>query len=57
MLSSRGSPHLPGDLPNPGIEPTSPTLTGEIFTISTAWEAHEPPEHDIKKQCHLQQRK
>ena len=34
----QGSPHLPGDLPNPGIEPTSPTLTGEIFTISTTWE-------------------
>ena len=22
----------PGDLPNPGIEPTSPTLTGVFFT-------------------------
>ena len=34
---------LPGDLPNPGIEPMylmSPTLTGEFFTTSATWEAH-----------------
>ena len=24
---------FPGDLPNPGIEPTSPTLAGRFFTI------------------------
>ena len=32
----------PGDLPNPGIEPTSlmfPTLAGEFFTTSATWEA------------------
>ena len=32
----------PGDLPNPGIEPTSlacPALAGGLFTTSTAWEA------------------
>ena len=32
----------PGELPNPGIEPTSlifPSLTGRIFTTSTIWEA------------------
>ena len=32
----------PGDLPNPGIEPTSlrsPALTGGFFTASAAWEA------------------
>ena len=32
----------PGDLPNPGIEPTSlasPTLTGRFFSTSTTWEA------------------
>ena len=32
----------PGDLPNPGIEPTaavSPALTGGFFTTSTTWEA------------------
>ena len=23
----------PGDIPNPGIEPTSPTLTGGLFTV------------------------
>jgi len=33
----------PGDLPDPGIEPTalaSPALAGGFFTTSTAWEAH-----------------
>ena len=32
----------PGDLPNPGIEPTSlmsPALAGGFFTTSTTWEA------------------
>ena len=29
----------PGDLPNPGIEPVSPALTGRPFTISATWEA------------------
>ena len=32
----------PGDLPNPGIEPTSlmsPAFSGRFFTTSTAWEA------------------
>ena len=32
----------PGDLPDPGIEPTSltsPALTGRFFTTSTTWEA------------------
>ena len=32
----------PGDLPNPGTEPTSlmsPALTGRFFTTSTTWEA------------------
>ena len=36
----------PGDLPDPGTEPTSlmpPTLTGKFFTTRTSWEA-------IKKQ-------
>ena len=31
----------PGDLPNPGIEPVSPALTGRLFTTSTTWET--PP--------------
>ena len=39
-----GLPCLPpGDLPNPGIEPTSlmcPALTGGFFITSTTWEAH-----------------
>ena len=33
----------PGDLPDPGNEPTSlmsPALAGEFFTTSTPWEAH-----------------
>ena len=32
----------PGDLPNPGIEPTSlmfPALAGRSFTASSTWEA------------------
>ena len=34
----------PGDLPNPGIEHMSlmsPAVAGELFTISTTWEAQE----------------
>ena len=33
----------PGDLPNPGIEPTSlvsPALAGGFFTTGATWEAH-----------------
>ena len=33
----------PGDLPNPGIKPSSPVapeLAGRFFTTSTVWEAH-----------------
>ena len=33
----------PGDLPDPGIEPTflmSPVVAGRFFTTSTTWEAH-----------------
>ena len=35
----------PGDLPDPGIEPTSltlPALAGGFFTASTKWETHWP---------------
>ena len=39
-----GLPYLPpGDLPNPGIKPTSLTsasLTGRFFTTNATWEAH-----------------
>ena len=34
---------FPGDLPDPGIEPTSlmsPALVGRFFTTSAPWEAH-----------------
>ena len=30
----------PGDLPNPGIEPGSPALQADAFTIWATWEAH-----------------
>ena len=33
----------PGDLPDPGIKPTSlmsPALAGRFFTTSATWEAH-----------------
>ena len=29
----------PGDLPDPGIKPTSPALAGGFFTTSVTWEA------------------
>ena len=35
---------MPGDLPNPGIEPSSlmsPALAGRFFTTSSTWEAHD----------------
>ena len=39
-----GSPFpVPGDLPNPGIEPKSlvfPALAGGFFTTCATWEAH-----------------
>ena len=28
----------PGDLPDPGIEPTPPALAGGFFTTSASWE-------------------
>ena len=28
---------IPGDLPNPGIEPASPALAGRFFIIGTTW--------------------
>ena len=34
----------PGDLPDPGIEPsslTSPTLAGRLLTTSVTWEAYD----------------
>ena len=37
-FSSRGS-SWPRDLPDPGVEPTPPTLAGRFFTTSAAWEA------------------
>ena len=30
---------IPGELPNPKIEPKSPVLAGEFFTTSATWEA------------------
>ena len=37
-------PSTPGDLPDPGIEPTSltsPALAGGFLTTRATWEAHE----------------
>ena len=42
----------PGDLPDPGIEPSSlvsPALTGGFFTTGTAWAAHSGIYSAIKK--------
>ena len=44
----------PGDLVNPGIEPTSlgsPALAGKFFTTSATWEI---PEYLGSKKCHDQ---
>ena len=39
-LQSRGLPfHSPGDLPHPGIEPTSPALAGRFFATEPEWVA------------------
>ena len=32
-----------GDLPNPGIKPTSPALADGFFTTGATWEAHHWP--------------
>ena len=43
-----GSP--PGDLPDPGIEPTprmTPALAGGIFTASATWEAFHGESHTL----------
>ena len=43
---------LPGDVPDPGIEPMSlmsPALAGGFYTTSTTWEAQV---HAIKGRCH-----
>ena len=40
----RGLPlPAPGDLPNPGIEPVSPSLAGRLYHQAT-WEAHTEPD-------------
>ena len=42
----------PGDIPDPGIEPTflvSPELAGEFFTTSTTWEAP----HQVYYKCYF----
>ena len=37
----------PGNLPNPGIEPTSPVLAGGFFTHCTIWEAQINPSYNF----------
>ena len=42
----------PGDLPNPGIKPTSfmpPALAGGLFTTSATWEALFPPPSSFRR--------
>ena len=34
---------LPGDLPDPGIEPASPALAGRFFITNATWEAQSAP--------------
>ena len=53
----------PGDLPHPGIEPTSlgsPALAGGFFIISATWEALRGPECEqkslLKRVCLMKQR-
>ena len=45
----------PGDLPKPGIEPTSPALAGGFFTTSATWEAQQwmevPPKSFLCQVC------
>ena len=40
----------PGDLPNPGIEPTSPTLAGRFFTTEPPGKLHSKVEGKTKGQ-------
>ena len=42
----------PGNLPDPGIEPRSPALQVDSFTIWATREAHDKPSQYIKKQRH-----
>ena len=39
----------PGDLPDSGIEPSSPALAGEFFTTETPGKPYCTPEPSIKK--------
>ena len=50
---------LPGDLPNPGIEPRSPTWAGRFFTIWATREAQPPQKQKInhKKRPHSAKKK
>ena len=46
ILQASGLPcPPPGDLPKPGIEPTSLALAGRFFTTSAPWEAWEVAHH------------
>ena len=45
----RGLPFpSPGDLPDPGIEPESPTLAGEFFTTESYGKSLSPPTDQIR---------
>ena len=50
----------PGDLPDPGIKPTSlapSALAGGFFTISTIWEAIQLAKHAMKENRYTARRK
>ena len=50
----------PGDLPDPGIKPTSlapSALAGGFFTISTIWEAIQLAKHAMKENRYRARRK
>ena len=45
---------IPGDLPNPGIKPTSlasPALTGGVFTIALLGKPHIESESEVAQSC------
>ena len=49
--------HSPGDLPNPGFEPTSlasPVLAGRFFTTNITWEVQQYPLFLGQTHVHIQ---
>jgi len=44
-----------GDLPHPGIEPTSPALAGDFFTTKATWEALKRHGRTLKAYCQMKE--